>query len=111
MLKYPVVYGERQVGITRVFLETSGTDNEYLYMAGVLCEGEIESIEEVYIDDKEVTFASALTHGSVVEVDSGDANFYKDSTSHIQVQAFLGLDNQVSSSILSTSTNWGAIID
>ena len=104
----PVVYGERQVGITRVFLETSGTDNEYLYMAGVLCEGEIESIEEVYIDDKEVTFASALTHGSVVEVDSGDANFYKDSTSHIQVQAFLGLDNQVSSSILSTSTNWGA---
>ena len=104
----PVVYGERQVGITRVFLETSGTDNEYLYMAGVLCEGEIQSIEEVYIDDKLVTFASALTHGSVVEVDSGDANFYKDSTSHIQVQAFLGLDNQVSSSILSTSTNWGA---
>ena len=104
----PVVYGERQVGITRVFLETSGTDNEYLYMAGVLCEGEIQSIEEVYIDDKLVTFASALTHGSVVEVGSGDANFYKDSTSHIQVQAFLGLDNQVSSSILSTSTNWGA---
>jgi hypothetical protein len=104
----PVVYGERQVGITRVFLETSGSDNEYLYMAGVLCEGEIQSIEEVYIDDKLVTFASALTHGSVVEVGSGDANFYKDSTSHIQVQAFLGLDNQVSSSILSTSTNWGA---
>jgi hypothetical protein len=104
----PVVYGERQVGITRVFLETSGSDNEYLYMAGVLCEGEIQSIEEVYIDDKLVTFASALTHGSVVEVGSGDANFYKDSTSHIQVQSFLGLDNQVSSSILSTSTNWGA---
>jgi hypothetical protein len=104
----PVVYGERQVGITRVFLETSGTDNEYLYMAGVLCEGEIQSIEEVYIDDKLVTFASALTHGSVVEVGSSDTNFYKDSISHIQVQAFLGLDNQVSSSILSTSTNWGA---
>jgi hypothetical protein len=31
---------------TRVFVETSGTDNEYLYMAGVLCEGEIQSIEE-----------------------------------------------------------------
>jgi predicted phage tail protein len=76
-------------------------------MAGVLCEGEIQSIEEIYVDDKLVTFASALTHGTVVEVGSGDANFYKDSTSHIQVQAFLGLDNQVSSSILSTSTNWG----
>jgi hypothetical protein len=104
----PIVYGRRQVGITRVFVETSGTDNQYLYMAGVLCEGEIESIDQIYVDEKEVTWASALTHGSVVEVGSGDANFYKNSTSHIQVQAFLGLDNQVSSSILSTSTNWGA---
>ncbi len=103
----PVVYGERQVGITRVFIETSGTDNQYLYMGAVLCEGEIQSIEEIYVDDKLVTFASALTHGSVVEVASSDTVFYKDGTSHIQVQAFLGLDNQVSSSILSASTNWG----
>ena len=29
----PVVYGERLIGGTRVFLETSGTDNEFLYMA------------------------------------------------------------------------------
>ena len=29
----PVIYGERLVGGTRVFLETSGTDNTYLYMA------------------------------------------------------------------------------
>ena len=104
----PIVYGRRQVGITRVFLETSGTDNNYLYMAGVLCEGEIESIDEIYIDDKLVTWASALSHGTVTEVGSGDSNFYKDSTSHIQVQPFFGLDNQVSSSVLSTSTNWGA---
>jgi hypothetical protein len=104
----PIVYGTRQVGITRVFLETSGSDNNYLYMAGVLCEGEIESIDEIYIDDKLVTWASALSHGTVTEVGSGDSNFYKDSTSHIQVQPFFGLDNQVSSSVLSTSTNWGA---
>ena len=43
----PVVYGERLLGGTRVFLETSGTDNEFLYMALVLCEGEINSIEEI----------------------------------------------------------------
>ena len=104
----PIVYGERKIGITRVFVETSGTDNQYLYVAGILCEGEIESIESIYIDDKLVTFDGALTHGTVREVGSGDSNFYKDSTSHIQVQGFLGLDNQVSSSILSTSSNWGA---
>jgi len=103
----PIVYGTRQAGITRVFLETSGTDNNYLYMAGVLCEGEIEAIDEIYIDDKLVTWASALSHGTVTEVGSGDSNFYKDSTSHIQVQPFFGLDDQVSSSVLSTSTNWG----
>ena len=103
----PVVYGERQVGITRVFVETSGTDNQYLYMAAVLSEGEINSIEKIYVDDKEVTWASALSHGTVVEVDSSDSNFYKDSTSYIQVQPFLGTDDQVSSSILSNSTNWG----
>jgi hypothetical protein len=102
----PIVYGRRQVGVTRVFLETSGSENTYLYMSAVLCEGEIESIDEVFIDDKLVTWASALTHGTVVEVGSGDANFYKGS-SHIQVQAFLGQDNQVSSSILSNSANWG----
>ena len=103
----PIVYGRRQVGITRVFLETSGTDNNYLYMCAVLCEGEIESIDQIYIDDKLVTWASALSHGTVVEVGSGDTVFYKSGTSHIQVQAFLGTDNQVSSSILSTSANWG----
>jgi len=101
----PVVYGRRQVGITRVFLESSGNDNQYLYMAGVVCEGEIQEIEEIYIDDKEVTFDGALTDGTVREVDSSDANFYKDS-SHIQIQAFYGTDNQVASSILTNSTNW-----
>jgi len=101
----PIVYGRRQVGITRVFLESSGTDNTYLYMAGVVCEGEIEEIQEIYIDDKKVTFNGALTDGTVREVDSSDSNFYKDS-SHIQVQAFYGTDNQVASSILTNSTNW-----
>ena len=28
----PVVYGKRQVGLTRVFVESSGTDNQYLYV-------------------------------------------------------------------------------
>jgi hypothetical protein len=101
----PIVYGRRQVGITRVFLESSGSDNQYLYMAGVVCEGEIEEIQEIYIDDKEVTFDGALTDGTVREVDSSDSNFYK-SSSHIQVQAFYGTDSQVASSILTNSTNW-----
>ena len=106
----PVVYGRRQVGIARVFVESSGTDNAYLYMAGVLCEGGgngIESVDEIYINDKLVTWSGALTDGTVRTVNSSDANFYKDG-SLISVQAFYGLDNQSASSILDESTNWGS---
>src|SRR6056300_1456171 len=42
----PVVYGERLLGGTRVFVESSGTDNQYLYIALVLSEGEINSIKK-----------------------------------------------------------------
>ena len=53
----PVIYGTRMIGGTRVFMETSGTDNTYLYMALVLSEGEINNITEIRVDDKVVTFA------------------------------------------------------
>ena len=104
----PVVYGERLVGGTRVFIETSGTDNTYLYVALVLCEGEVNSIEEIRVDDKVVTFDGALTHGTTREVASSDSNFFKDSTSHIQIQAFMGKDDQVASSVLTPLSSWGS---
>ena len=104
----PVVYGERLVGGTRVFIETSGTDNTYLYVALVLSEGEINSVEQIKVDDKVVTFDGALTHGTVREVASSDSNFYKDSTSHIQIQAFMGTDDQVASSVLTPLSSWGS---
>ena len=104
----PVIYGERLVGGTRVFIETSGTDNTYLYVALVLSEGEVNSIEEIRVDDKVVTFDGALTHGTVREVASSDSNFYKDSTSHIQIQAFMGTDDQVASSVLTPLSSWGS---
>jgi len=106
----PVVYGKRQVGVSRVFVESSGTDNTYLYMAGVLCEGGgngIESIEEIYVNDKLVTWSGALTDGTVRTVNSSDTNYYK-GESLISVQSFYGLDNQSVSSLLDESTNWGS---
>jgi hypothetical protein len=104
----PVIYGERLTGGTRVFMETSGTDNTYLYMAIVMAEGEINDIEEISIDDKAVTWASALSDGTEVEVGSGDSNFYKDSTSLIRVEPHYGTDGQSASTLLSTLSNWGS---
>ena len=104
----PVIYGERLTGGIRVFMETSGTDNTYLYMSIVMSEGEINDITEIRVDDKVVTWASDLTDGTEVEVDSSDGNFYKDSTSLIRVEPHFGTDGQSASTLLSTLDNWGS---
>ena len=104
----PIVYGRRQIGITRVFVESSGSDNKYLYMAGVLCEGEIEEVEQIFVDDKRVFFDGALDHGVTREVSSLDSNFFKNNASNIQIQAFNGKDTQSASSILTNATNWSS---
>src|SRR5210317_2223653 len=111
----PVIYGERLTGGTRVFMETSGTDNTYLYMAIVMAEGEINDIEEIRVDDKVVTFASSFSDGTAVEVDSGDANFYKadptvegsSAESLIRLELHYGTDGQSASTLLSTLSSWG----
>jgi len=104
----PVIYGERLVGGTRIFVSTSGTDNVYLYICLVLSEGEINDITEIRVDDKAVTWASDLADNTAVEVGSGDSNFYKDSESLIRVEPHYGSDGQSASSLLSTLSSWGS---
>jgi hypothetical protein len=104
----PVVYGERKIGGTRIFIETSGTDNEFLYIALVLSEGEINSIEEITVDDKVVSFDGALTDNTQRTVASSDSNFYKDGASYITIEPHFGTDGQSASSLLSTLSSWGS---
>ncbi len=47
----PVIYGVRKVGGVRSFIGTSGSDNTYLWVVLTICEGEIEAIDDIYIDD------------------------------------------------------------
>lgn len=96
----PVVYGKRRVGGTRVFLETSGTDNQYLYGALVLCEGEINDITKVIVNDSEITFNGSFAHATAIT--SNDSRY--DDT--IRIQPFYGKDNQVASSLLTTLSSW-----
>jgi len=104
----PVIYGTRLVGGTRVFMETSGTDNTYLYMAIVLSEGEINDITSIKIDDKTVTWSGDLADNTQRTVGSGDSNFYKDSASLITVEPHYGTDGQGASTLLSTLSSWGS---
>jgi len=104
----PVIYGTRLVGGTRVFMETSGTDNTYLYMAIILSEGEINDITEIRVDDKTVTWSGDLADNTQRTVGSGDSNFFKDSASLITVEPHYGTDGQSASTLLSTLSSWGS---
>ena len=96
----PVIYGTRKVGGVRVFLETSGTDNQYLYGAIVLCEGEINNITSIIVNDSPVTFSASIANGTTIT--SNDSKF----GTTIQVQPFFGADDQVASSLLTTLSSW-----
>ena len=98
----PVIYGERLVGGTRIFLEVSGTDNQYLYGAIVLCEGKINNITQIKVNDDAVTFSGSIADGT--QITSNDSRF----GTTITIQPFFGGDTQSASSLLSTLTNWGS---
>ena len=109
----PVIYGERMIGGTRVFLETSGTDNTYLYMAIIISEGEINDITEIRVDDKVITWSGDLADNTQRTVASNDANFYKaigdgSPESLITVEPHYGTDGQSASNLLSTLSSWGS---
>ena len=104
----PVVYGTRKVGGNVVFLETSGTDNTYLYMAIILSEGEIADINEIYVNDNLVTWSGDLADNTQVTVNASDSNYYKDDESLITVEPHFGSDSQTASSLLSTLSSWGS---
>lgn len=75
-----VVYGSRKVGGTRIFADVTGTSNEYLHMIIVLCEGEIQAINTVYLDD----------------IPSTDPKF----SGFVTVEKFLGTDTQAACATL-----------
>lgn len=95
----PVIYGTREVGGIRVFVSTNGSTNQYLYVALVLGEGQIDSYSKLYIDDNEVPL-SAYTHGTVATPSSGRYS------GRLQAQFFDGRDTQSASSVLTAAPGW-----
>jgi len=82
----PVIYGERKVGGTRVFIETSGAENESLFICLVLCEGEVQAIGDIFINDTNLS-------GSKYEP-------------YITVDKKVGTDTQAASTTLLESPSW-----
>jgi len=61
----PIVYGLRKVGGTRVFMETTGSSNEYLHIVLAMSEGTINSFENVYFNDVISTDASLSSKNTI----------------------------------------------
>lgn len=101
----PVIYGQRKVGGVRVFVQTGGNKNKYLYLCLAICEGEIEEIGSIFVNDR---LLSTTTNGSVLTTQQ--SSFYKDK---IKIQKFYGKDTgQVNgashtySTLLAEATGW-----
>ena len=93
----PVVYGFRRVGGTLIYAETKGDKNQHLYLCVAICEGEIEGINRVLIDDIVLPLPSSFgttgssntyVHGQRNTVSSGRFNGL------IEMQIFNGKENQ-----------------
>jgi predicted phage tail protein len=82
----PIIYGTRRVAGTRVFVATNdvsgGDPNEYLYLVYVLCEGEVDDITDILIDDLPTSDARFAYTNSIAinkfygtDVQTADATF------------------------------------
>ena len=66
----PIIYGYRRVGGVITFCETGSTNNKYLWVAYTFCEGAVEGINEIFIDDTQlsVDVVRGLNSGQIVDV-------------------------------------------
>ena len=97
----PVVYGTRPVGGIRAFVSTGSGSNEYLYVAYVLSEGQVNGYTKLLLDDNEVTVGN-YSHGVRSFATSGTYA----TESRLEVQFFDGRDDQISSTLLQEAPGW-----
>lgn len=95
----PVIYGKTRTGATRIYHEV--VDDEYLLLVYSLAEGEIEGIEQIYLDGKELFtgISGAIQSGTI-----GQANITDKFRDHVQVQVTNGSDDQSVMDMIKTAT-------
>lgn len=97
----PIIYGTRRAGGIRVFVSTNGETNKYLYVAMVICEGQVNGYTKLYIDDNEVPL-STYAHGTQATPTSGNY------AGKLIAQFFDGRENQTASSLLQEAPGWSS---
>ncbi len=90
---HAIVYGKTKVGGAIVYKETTN-NNKDLHILVALAGHEIESVEEVYLNDERLTFASGLT--TTLQTSTAPNKY----DNKVYCAAFLGADDQAASSEL-----------
>ena len=111
----PVIYGTRRTGGNRVLVATQGNRNEFLHVVLLVCEGEIDGFEKIYLDDSELRFSGALTEnsnlnpiGAIENNESGvPGNTGKFGGDLVRIRLHHGSPSQVAdSALVSDISNW-----
>ncbi len=101
-LSIPVVYGFRRLGGNIIYVETNGTNNTYLYVIYVICEGEIEGFKRIMIDDTLLPVPNdKYGVGTAFNVTQGK---FKD---RLRLQLFTGTETQAQSTLANEAGSWG----
>ena len=119
----PVVYGERRIGSTRVYMGVGGTNSEYLYVILAVAEGEIDGFTKIFIDDEEQEVLNAgnsargadnkITEQVQLTVASKtpqgeDSSYYKEGRSLCVLTFYPGTETQsVNSMFRDAAPGWG----
>ena len=100
----PVVYGQRKVGGTRVFVGSEGEKNKHLYVIMAVAEGEIEGFTGLWINDERQNLTGFSADGAKHTLKK--KNYYGDQSSFFidhsraTFQFFTGTETQTASSLL-----------
>ena len=95
-LDHQVIYGEVKVGGARVFDSTTGVSNKFLHRVLAFTGHEIESFEEIYINDEVATIDG-----------SGNVTSPSQYNGKVRIKEHLGASDQVADSdLVSEVTEW-----
>jgi hypothetical protein len=69
----PVVYGFRKLAGITTFAETGSTNNKYLWVVYTFCEGPVNGLRELYLNDEALpsTMIASLNAGTQVDITEG----------------------------------------
>ena len=102
---HQIVYGKTKVSGVRVFDQVQGEENKFLYRIVAFTGHEIESFEEIWINDAKIT--SLDTDGNVLQVLDADNTTSGRYSGHVYINKHLGSPTQTADSrFVSEVSKW-----